>query len=197
MTSMRENAEHDPRLIWMDLETTGLVPAEGVILEIGVVITDLELAETARKSWVVPHDRAQILHMMDDYVLKMHLSSGLLEEVWADKTGFKATQKNRDNIELAIRNFIITETMGQNGKDRFLCGSSVGGFDMQWLKKHASSILDTMSYRVGDVSAFKVFFPGMLESSGDPAHRALADLDFSINQLRQMRDQLGLGAVCP
>ena len=64
---------------------------------------------------------------------------------------------------------------------------------MAWLKKHAPGIAGTVSYRVGDVSAFKVFFPNLLsQPAGGPAHRALDDLDYSIDQLRQMRTLLGM-----
>jgi oligoribonuclease (3'-5' exoribonuclease) len=79
-----------------------------------------------------------------------------------------------------------------------MSGSSVGTFDMAWLRKHAPGIADTVHYRVGDVSTFKVFFPNtMSQPAGGPAHRALDDLDYSIDQLRQMRTMLNLESEAP
>lgn len=180
------------KLVWMDLETTGLHPDDGVILEVGVVITDRELTEVDRRSWVIPHERSEILGKMNDFVLKMHLTSGLLEEVWSGST-FRATQKKRDQIEAEIRRFIVTNTANTDQKHIHLCGNTVGSFDMQWLKRHAASVLGVMSYRVGDVSAFKVFFPGLLDQTDEgAAHRVMPDLEYSIQQLRQMREQVGL-----
>jgi oligoribonuclease len=187
------------KLVWLDLETTGLDPENGVILEIGVVVTDLQLNELARKSWVLPHVRDDILTMMDDYVLRMHLKSGLLKEVWKDRNltdpmHDKARRQIIENISIWIRQACKHTKV----KHCYLAGSSVGSFDMAWLKKHAPGIVNTVSYRVGDVSAFKVFFPNMLsQPAGGPAHRALDDLDYSIDQLRQMRTMLNRESAQP
>ena len=183
---------HVPKLVWLDLETTGLDPEKGVILEIGVIVTDLALNELGRKSWVLPHVRKDTLTMMDDYVLKMHLKSGLLKEVWKDNS---LNDPGRDGARRIIygdvANWIRNTCQHTRVKLCYLSGSSVGTFDMAWLRKHAPAISDTVSYRVGDVSTFKVFFPGLLTQPEEgPAHRAIADLEYSINQLAQMRDRL-------
>jgi oligoribonuclease len=188
-----------PKLVWLDLETTGLDPDKGVILEIGVIVTDLTLKEFARKSWVLPYVREDILTMMDDYVLKMHLKSGLLKEVWRTATMSDpdwASRRRRiyEEVEVWIRKACKHARI----KHCHMSGSSVGTFDMAWLRKHAPGITDTFSYRVGDVSAFKVFFPNTLsQRAGSPAHRALDDLDYSIDQLRQMRTMLNLESEAP
>lgn len=190
-------------LVWLDLETTGLDPNAGVILEVGIVITDLNLTEIARKNWVLPHIRESILPMMDDYVLDMHLGNGLLKEVWAqrrlddlnDARWADRLEGVRQTTFKEIRGWIARKTTASH-KHCFMAGSSVGGFDKLWLTKHAPTLLETMHYRVGDVSAFEVFFPGLLqEQVMAPAHRALDDLDYSMDKLRQMRKKLGLPAM--
>ena len=183
-----------PKLVWLDLETTGLDPDKGEILEIGVIVTDLTLHEFARKSWVLPHVRTDVLVKMDDYVLQMHMKSGLLKEVW--RHGSIDTvhlEGKRRGIYGDIATWIRTACKHSRVKHCYMSGSSVGTFDMAWLRKHAPGISSTFSYRVGDVSAFKVFFPNTLsQPAGGPAHRALDDLDYSIDQLRQMRTMLNL-----
>ncbi len=194
----------DPKLVWLDLETTGLDPEEGVILEIGVIITDLELKELDRRSWVLQHSRENILTMMDDYVLNMHMTNGLLKDVWApgsvsdaiNPSGYLATLVKRRETQLReVEGWIRRTCDFTNTKHSYLAGSSIH-FDRTWLAEHAPTILDTVSYRMLDVSTFKVAFPGLLtQREGGPAHRALDDLDYSIDQLRQMREKLGLTAV--
>ncbi len=180
-----------PKLVWLDLETTGLVPDEGEILEIGAIITELDLTEKARKGWILPHRRENILTKMNDYVLKMHLSSGLLA---ATHDLFGKGQVSRAQIYSDVEAWIRQKCDWMPEKECYLSGSSIG-FDKGWLQHHAPAILDTVSYRVGDVSAFKVFFPGLLDQfivHTEPK-LALDDLDYSIDQLRQMRELLSLG----
>jgi oligoribonuclease len=189
----------EPKLVWLDLETTGLNPDEGVILEIGVIVTDLLLNELARKSWVLPYVRSEVLVKMDDYVLNMHLKSGLLKEVWGHGSiDQDLLESKRRRVYTDVAGWIRTACKHTRIKHCHLSGSSVGTFDMAWLRKHAPGISDTFSYRVGDVSTFKVFFPNTLsQPAGGPAHRALDDLDYSIDQLRQMRKLLGLESADP
>lgn len=193
----------DPKLIWLDLETTGLDPYDGEILEIGVIITDLELNEKARRSWILPHDRDYILTSMDDYVLNMHMASGLLKEVWSEQRSEESIEQfharlDKERVEIfnAVCVWIKAKTDFAYAKNCYLAGSSIH-FDRLWLGAHigAEDIIKASSHRMGDVSSFKVFFPGLLEQrSGSPAHRSLDDLDYSINQLYQMRQKLGLGS---
>jgi oligoribonuclease len=189
-------------LVWLDLETTGLCPYDGVVLEVGVVVTDLELNEVARKSWILQYDRDDILPMMDDYVLDMHLSSGLLKRVWGEArieegpVSFHTRLNNRNNKTWeSIYNFIACKT--GKPENTFLAGSSIH-FDRTWLaaENWPAKILKLVSHRMVDVSTFKVAFPGLLtQREGGPAHRALDDLDYSIDQLAQMREKLDLDII--
>ena len=194
---------HNSKLVWLDLETTGLIPSKGVILEIGVVITDLELNEIDRRAWIFPHDRSAVLGLMNDYVLNMHMGNGLLKEVWRtpntneSQSEFSARLAyDRVKTIKSIKQWIyLSSGKTTFPKDCFLAGSSIH-FDRAWLTVHAPEILETVSYRMGDVSSFKVFFPGLLTQptpgTVTTAHRALTDLNCSIDQLSQMRAKLGM-----
>ena len=192
----------DPKLVWLDLETTGLDPKKGSILEIGVIVTDLELNEIERRSWVLQYSRDSILTSMNDFVLNMHMSNGLLKKVWATRRlGEVVTADflhrldvDRAKTILGAHAWIRRATADTEAKDCYLAGSSIH-FDRAWLVEHAPEIVETVSYRMVDVSTFRVAFPGLLidQERGDVTHRALTDLEFSIDQLRQMREKLGLG----
>lgn len=192
-----------PKLVWLDLETTGLDPKQGSILEIGVVITDLNLVEADRKAWILPYDRDVVLPSMNDYVLNMHMANGLLRDVWAKQgegetlyTFHQRLDDERRKIGRSIEQWIRKTCSFEKSKHLYLAGSSIH-FDRGWLAVHFPGILETVSHRMVDVSTFKAAFPGLLtqpmfEAQVKAQHRALADLDYSIDQLQQMREKLGL-----
>jgi len=197
---MTDHSTTPTRLVWLDLETTGLDPAHGSILEIGIVVTDLELNEIDRRAWILPYVRDSIIASMDDYVLNMHMANGLLKEVWGEpsirETSLQLQQrlaKERSEIGRSVAQWIKAISGDSSSKSaRYLAGSSIH-FDRAWLAVHFPGILETVSYRMLDVSTFKVAFPGLLsQREGGPAHRALGDLDYSIDQLQQMREKAGL-----
>ncbi len=159
----------DPKLVWLDLETTGLDPKKGSILEIGVIVTDLELNEIERRSWVLQYSRDSILTSMNDFVLNMHMSNGLLKKVWATRRlGEVVTADflhrldvDRAKTILGAHAWIRRATADTEAKDCYLAGSSIH-FDRAWLVEHAPEIVETVSYRMVDVSTFRVAFPGLL-----------------------------------
>jgi oligoribonuclease len=187
-----------PKLVWLDIETTGLDPQHGVIFEMGIIVTDLELKEHARSSWVLRHARSRVLNLMDDYVLNMHMTNGLLKEVWGVPNEHEANnefaarldKERRTKVNNIVR-WIQNSTGETTPRDCYMAGSSIH-FDRAWLAVHYPKILEQVSYRMVDVSSFKVAFPDLLTQPNKPEHRALGDLEYSINQLAQMREKLGL-----
>ena len=184
-TSLRAD---DVRLVWIDLETTGLDPSRGLVLEVGVIITDLGLCEFARRSVVFRHPRQEILEVIDDVPLRMHAASGLLLECFAADgvEGVPTWASWHQVIDLVTAH-------RRRGFRLHLAGSSVH-FDRAWLAEHCPALLELCHHRILDVSGYLVAFPGLLGdySSRPVAHRAIADLEFSIEQHRAMRALLGL-----
>lgn len=66
-------------LAWLDVETTGLNPEDGALLEVGLHITSLDGERIAQQSWVIHHDTIPVTA---DSVkaIGMHTANGLLEE---------------------------------------------------------------------------------------------------------------------
>lgn len=184
-----------PILCWLDLETTGLDPTEGEILEVGIILTDLELNEIGRRSKVIKHEREDIIGMMDDYVLSMHLGSGLLAEVWKSLSSQTPKMVFLGDWQKGDLMHWIKRTVGKECNSQHytlhLAGSSVH-FDQRWLQHHVPGFAKIFSHRLLDVSAYKVAFPGLLKQpEGGAAHRAIEDVEYSIDQHRQMRTILG------
>jgi len=74
----------DPnRLIWIDLEMTGLKPESDRILEVALVVTDHDLATVAEAPVWVVHQEDAMLAAMDSWNQATHTRSGLIEKVKA------------------------------------------------------------------------------------------------------------------
>ncbi|MBT4948266.1 MAG: oligoribonuclease, partial [Actinobacteria bacterium] len=69
------------RLVWIDLEMTGLSTESDEIVEIAAIVTEADLTEIdAGVSFVVNPSAAALAHM-DDFVTNMHTESGLITEI--------------------------------------------------------------------------------------------------------------------
>src|SRR5712691_3713580 len=69
------------RLIWIDMEMTGLKPETDRIIEIALVITDALLEPVAEAEVLVVHQDAGTLGGMDSWNQSTHARSGLVDKV--------------------------------------------------------------------------------------------------------------------
>ncbi|MBL8509307.1 MAG: oligoribonuclease, partial [Chitinimonas sp.] len=76
-------AQDPNRLIWLDMEMTGLEPDRDRIIEVAVVITDNELNTVAEGPVLVVHQPDSVLDAMDDWNKNTHGKSGLIDKVKA------------------------------------------------------------------------------------------------------------------
>jgi oligoribonuclease len=182
------------RFVWIDVETTGLDPAKDLILEVGIIITDYNMTEVARSSWVVRQDLDRVHNLMSPYVRDMHKASGLLQELWSCE--------ELPNALTTIRVCHWLEShLGTPSADPaqrpVLAGSSVH-FDRAMLAAQMPRVLDFLHYRNLDVSTLKELcfatVPGARRTyetiCGHTYHRALADLEGSIAELQYWRKVL-------
>lgn len=185
-----------PPLIWTDIETTGLDPRTGDILEIGAVITDWNLQEVARKKWIVHwHDVDGRADTWSDFVLKMHVKSGLLRDLRAmsQELGIVTVM---EFFERWVKGNILPEKLPH----AMLAGSSAH-FDRAWLQEFCPRLLDReqggIHYRTIDVSSIH---EAALRWAPDVAanvpekreiHRVFEDLDDSLALARYYRAYFG------
>ena len=176
------------RLVWVDLETTGLDPATDKILELAIVVTDEKLREVAARSWVVQQD----VDWRDvrQVVQEMHTANGLIAELEAEN-GLRLRTVECEALELLD----MTVPVLEKGP---ICGSSPH-FDMAFLRSPGPEhdgysdgygmfdLAVRFNHRVFDVSTLKLgaLLRGQVyDSAGvtaeEPAHRALADIRGSI-----------------
>jgi oligoribonuclease len=173
-------------LVWMDLEMTGLDPERHVIVEIATIITDDELEIVASGPDLVVHQPAEALTHMDEVVVKMHTSSGLIPEIAASAISL---------AEAGAATLAFIKEHVPEARSVPLCGNSIGT-DRRFLVKYLPEIEEYLHYRSVDVSTIKElarrWYPEVLgaQPRKATAHRALDDIRESIAELRFYREHL-------
>jgi oligoribonuclease len=168
------------KLLWLDLETTGLDAARHHIMEIAAVVADLEHPFDLLCSPYVRTLRVLGLPSeMDAAALEMHTRSGLLDE--CGRSSYELGAAEQDVLAL-----VPELSLPQEAEDRTtLAGASVH-FDLGFLRRHMPDLAKHLSHRVYDVSAIKLFCKslGMPKLERANAHRALPDVQESIAHAR-------------
>lgn len=172
----------DLKLVWVDLEMTGLDPETCVILEVGVIITAGNLAPVDEMERVIWQPE-EALARMEPFVRQMHTDNGLLERVRASATTVRT-------VEREVQQVIAKHCAPQKG---VLAGSSIHT-DRTFLARHMPLVERFLHYRQVDVSSLKTLVqawypqvPAFEKPSAN--HTALADLRESIRELAHYRDR--------
>jgi oligoribonuclease len=176
----------DDRLVWVDLEMTGLDVDTDVIVEIACIVTDSNLEALDDGIQLVVRADADELARMSDFVREMHRKSGLLPEIEKSSTDVAAAQA----ATLAyVKGHVRTPSTAP------LCGNSIGT-DRRFLAKYMRDLDDYLHYRSIDVSSLKElcrrWYPAVYRKRPNKAeqHRALDDIRESIDELRFYRANL-------
>lgn len=177
------SASENDRLVWIDCEMTGLDLEQDELVEIAVVITDFELRVLDPGFQVVIKPSDSALTNMNEFVTKMHESSGLIEEI---PHGVSLAEAESQTLQY-IKQFVPLERKAP------LAGNTIGT-DRMFLAKYMPGVDQWLHYRNVDVSSIKelsrrwyprVFFQAPAKDGG---HRALADILESIRELRYYRE---------
>ncbi len=173
----------DDNLVWMDLEMTGLEPAQDTIIEIATIVTDSELNILAEGPCLAIHQPDEVLDGMDEWNRKHHGESGLIDRI-------RATTTTMQEAEQATIDFI--QQYVPKGKSP-LCGNSVHQ-DRRFLIPYMPALEAYLHYRIIDVSTIKElarrWYPDRSAPEKKEEHLALADIRESIDELRWYREQL-------
>jgi oligoribonuclease len=171
------------RLVWIDLEMTGLDTVRHTIVEIAVLITDSELELVDEGIDLIVHAPPEALAEMDDYVLKMHTKSGLLPAI-------EASTLSLADAGAQVLEYLASQLPGPGTTP--LCGNSIG-VDRRFLDRYLPEVDQYLHYRSVDVSSFKElcrrWYPSVYKKRPDKkeSHRALDDIRESIEELRFYR----------
>lgn len=203
-------------IAWLDCETTGLIPEEGSLLEVALIVTDdnLEPLDSGVSFLVKPLDSS--LEKMDDFVRNMHTKNGLLDELC------NSSVLRRYEVEAKLIEYLEKHTLDPNDTLRMtlamadlpesfdrpwakvhmpnlayvklpMGGSSVH-FDRAWMKIHMPNLEQRFHYRNVDSSTMyelvQRWAPDMVYPHKESSHRAMADILESIAELKWYRDNV-------
>ena len=170
------------RLVWLDMEMTGLDPEKERIIEVAVVVTEPDLTVVAEGPVLVVHQPAEILDAMDSWNRATHGKSGLTDKVRASTL----SESDAENQLIAFLSKFVPP-----GKSP-LCGNTVSQ-DRRFMFKYMPRLEQFFHYRTIDVSTLKELArrwrPALLKGFEKRSkHEALADIYESIDELRYYRD---------
>jgi oligoribonuclease len=180
MTDPREQ-----RLIWLDLEMTGLDTSKDSILEIATIVTDSQLNELAEGPVLAVYHPESDLQAMDDWNTEHHTASGLWNRVLTEGLAM-------GDAERATLDFLAAWTEPGTSP---LCGNSICQ-DRRFLHRLMPELEEWFHYRNLDVSTIKElaarWAPAALAGfSKENRHEALSDIRESIAELRYYRTLMG------
>eukprot|EP00850_Spirogloea_muscicola_P019490 SM000191S05239 [mRNA] locus=s191:185703:188103:- [translate_table: standard] len=169
-------------LVWVDLEMTGLDTEKHRILEIACIITDGKLKHQIAGPDLVINETEEVLAGMNEWCQEHHLKSGLIDRV-------RSSNISLVDAEQQVLAFVQRHTLA---KQATLAGNSVY-VDFLFMKKYMPLLAEHFSHVVVDVSSIAAlcarWYPQ--EYSRQPlrgkSHRALKDIEESIEQLRYFR----------
>jgi len=182
-------------IVWIDVETTGLTAHKGELLEIAILVTDLDLNlldETGYQATILHRppfhgDEKRVRDMADDYVNKMHESTGLWQRIEDPQIAKPKRTVEVEALEY-IQRFVPERRTARIG------GNSVR-LDLNFLDEHLPAITKHLHYRMVDVSTMTGLahwwkgVPGFAKAG---SHTAMADIRESIAELAYLREKLGL-----
>jgi len=186
-------AERSDRLVWVDCEMTGLELGSDLLIEVAALVTDSELNVLGEGVDVVIGATHEQLANMLPVVRDMHASSGLTQEVLASTV---TLQEAEQQVLAYVREHVPEPRKAP------LCGNSIAT-DRGFLTRDMAELDNWLHYRMVDVSSIKelarrwyprAYYAAPKKGGG---HRALADIQESVLELRYYRAAIMVAAPGP
>jgi oligoribonuclease len=166
------------KLLWVDLEMTGLNPQRDLIVEIAVIITDFNFKTLATYEARIKHDEQKLTELFN-------------ANLWY-RDNFPDNQQNfLKNLDSAKTSEIVEQELiglvdQHFGKESaILAGNSIHA-DRGFIRQYWPILDSTLHYRMMDVSAWKIIMNSKfnVEYEKESPHRALGDIEASIAELK-------------
>jgi oligoribonuclease len=185
MSTTRKN----DRLVWVDMEMSGLLPETDRILEIAMIVTDGDLNIVAEGPVLVVHQEDTVLDRMDAWNKGTHGRSGLIDKV-------KVSTLTEADVEAACLAFLKQHVKSSISP---MCGNTIHQ-DRRFMNRYMPKLEAYFHYRNIDVSTIKELCkrwqPEIAKGfSKQQAHTALADIIESVEELRYYREKLFIPTV--
>lgn len=172
---MPKKVDDSSILLWVDLEMTGLDPAQDRILEVAAIVTDWNMEELGTFTAVVKVDEKLMRERMVGEFWEKNRDSfdGLIAQ--------NASGEPTKQVEQELLKFLAqfpAETV-------YLAGNSIHQ-DRKFIEREWPDLNRKLHYRMLDVSAWKIYFENALhrQFAKPENHRALDDIRGSIEELK-------------
>jgi oligoribonuclease len=174
-------AQDPSRLVWIDLEMTGLKPDQDRIIELALVVTDEALGTIAEGPVLAVRQTDAVLGAMDAWNTGTHTRSGLVDRV-------RASLLDEAQAEQQVLDFLALHVPAGASP---MCGNSVCQ-DRRFLARWMPRLEAYFHYRNLDVSTLKELArrwkPELMAGvKKEGKHEALADVYESIAELKYYR----------
>lgn len=168
-------------LVWIDMEFTGLADDQ-IILEIACLVTDKDLNVISEGLNLVVHRSEMELMKIEEWSLKTHTDSGLLEKV-------KHSLLSIEQADQVVVDFISKFTIKRKA---ILCGNSIHT-DRRFIHREMPVLDYFLHYRMVDVTSVKElierWYPGKPDTPlKKNSHTALDDIKESLIELKWYKD---------
>lgn len=165
------------KLLWIDLEMTGLEPDVDRILEVAAVATDWDFKPIATMTAVVK---------VDDSLIAERMIGEFWEENAAARDGLIAQNASGESAEAVEEKIIAFIDEHFDSDERVLLAGNSIHQDRKFINCEWPQLSRRLHYRMLDVSAWKVVFEGKFKKkfAKPEAHRALEDINGSIEELK-------------
>lgn len=163
------------KLLWIDLEMTGLEPEKDKICEVAAIATDMDLNEIATFEAVVKNDEELMKsRMVGDFWEKNKKSKDALLK--QNQEGKPVKEVEKELIDFIKKHF---------GQEIYLSGNSIHQ-DRKFIEREMPELNKLLHYRMLDVSAWKIYFENALNKKfiKPDNHRALDDINGSIEEFK-------------
>ena len=167
------------RLVWLDMEMTGLEPEICQPIEIATLVTNGELEILAEGPNIVIHQPDEVLAAMDAWNTEHHGLSGLTDAV-------RASRVTCAEAEAATVAFLMQWLPPKMSP---LCGNTVAQ-DRRFMRRYMPNLDAYFHYRHVDISTIKELvrrWSGLTPPPKQTNHRALDDIKESVEELRWYR----------
>jgi len=162
------------KLLWVDLEMTGLDVNEHVIIEIAAEVTDFNFKTLASYEALVLQPEAK-LTSMNEWAQAQHDGSGLTERI--------RKEGKPEKTVVAELSAFIKEHFGD--EPAILAGNSIHN-DRNFIKRWWPEVDALLHYRMLDVSSWKIIMQAKYGAQFEKkeTHRAFDDIQASIAELQ-------------
>jgi oligoribonuclease (3'-5' exoribonuclease) len=163
------------KLLWNDIETTGLVKEGGAILESGFILTDLH-GQRLADPIVDAFQHTDVIE--NEYARNMHTKTGLVARCAASKV--------TPALHIAKVGAMVRRHCSSPNEPLPLYAGSSNHYDRGWWEFHHPEMLKNFYYRNNDISSLIqfVFATGGPEFNPPKAHTAIGDIERSIGMLQ-------------